>query len=148
MRKALIAAIVAAALFAVGAFAASFGVQAEDVTSGADAVDACAARVDVDFTTSYDATADDWYIDAAVVTFRDDTNALDDGCADHDLTLVLEDEAGVELPQNATYTWDFDTAGQVATFSWADNAGPLASVVGNAALLADGFQLWADVPAP
>lgn len=41
MRKWIIAAIVAGALFAVGAFAASFALNAQDVSSGADPVAAC-----------------------------------------------------------------------------------------------------------
>ncbi len=144
MRKALIAAIVAAALFAVGAFAASFGVQSEDVTSGADQVAACAERVDVDFGTSYVADDNDWRIDSAVVSFFDGSDVAEDGCNDHDLTLQLEDEAGAVLPANTTYTWN--AGGTVATFTWTGEGRPLASVVGYAALLADGFQLWADVP--
>ncbi|MCO8126706.1 hypothetical protein NHL50_05765 [Acidimicrobiia bacterium EGI L10123] len=49
MRKAIIAAIVATALFAVGAFAASFAVDSEDVASGADPVGSCATDVVVTF---------------------------------------------------------------------------------------------------
>jgi hypothetical protein len=45
MRKALIAVIVAAALFAVGAFAAQFTVTADDVASGNSAVGSCASEV-------------------------------------------------------------------------------------------------------
>jgi len=145
MRKALIAAIVAAALFAVGAFAASFGVQAEDVTSGSDQVAACVERVDVDFGTSYVDADNDWRIDNAVVSFLDAGNAADDGCMDHDLTLQLEDEAGAVLPPNTTYTWN--PAGTVATFTWTGTDRPLVNVVGYAALLADGFELWND-PTP
>src|SRR5205823_13923015 len=44
MRKWIIAAVVAAALFAIGAFAASFSLTAEDVSSGADAVATCGAN--------------------------------------------------------------------------------------------------------
>jgi hypothetical protein len=47
MRKGLIAVIVAGALFAVGAFAASFSLTAEDVSSGADAVTACGTNASV-----------------------------------------------------------------------------------------------------
>ena len=49
MRKALIAVAVATALFAVGAFAASFGVQSEDIASGTNPTTNCAASADVDF---------------------------------------------------------------------------------------------------
>jgi hypothetical protein len=146
MRKALIAAIVASALFAVGAFAASFGVQAEDVTSGSDQVERCAERVDINFGTSYVADDNDWRIDNAQVSFLTASGVADDGCKDHDLTLQLEDEAGVTLPVNTTFTWN--TARTVATFTWTGTARPLVDVVGYAALLADGFQFWADVPGP
>jgi hypothetical protein len=47
MRKGLIAVIVAGALFAIGAFAASFSLSAEDVSSGADAVAACGANAEI-----------------------------------------------------------------------------------------------------
>ena len=47
MRKGLIAVIVAGALFAIGAFAASFSLTAEDVSSGADAVAACGTNATV-----------------------------------------------------------------------------------------------------
>ncbi|MEX0948631.1 MAG: hypothetical protein WD296_07485 [Acidimicrobiia bacterium] len=47
MRKGLIAVIVAGALFAVGAFAATFSLTAEDVSSGADAVTACGTNATV-----------------------------------------------------------------------------------------------------
>ncbi len=42
MRKALIAVVVASALFAVGAFAASFAVDSENIASGSADVDGCA----------------------------------------------------------------------------------------------------------
>ena len=69
MRKVLIASAVALVLFATGAFAASFLVNSEDIASGEDDVLACADEVDVDFTTVYDGTLDDWTVDEAVLTF-------------------------------------------------------------------------------
>lgn len=51
MRKMLTATIVAMVLFAVGAFAASFALQADDVASGADEVQSCATEVNVAFNT-------------------------------------------------------------------------------------------------
>lgn len=54
MRKAIIAAIVASALFAVGAFAADFALTSEDVASGDADVVSCADEADVDFTTADD----------------------------------------------------------------------------------------------
>jgi hypothetical protein len=57
MRKWIIIAIVASALFAVGAFAASFSLTAENVSSGAQAITSCGASASVH-----------WHID--------DTNAV------------------------------------------------------------------------
>jgi hypothetical protein len=50
MRKGIVALIVAVALFAIGAFAASFTLTSEDVSSGADAVAACAPNAKVTWT--------------------------------------------------------------------------------------------------
>ena len=70
MRKAIIAAIVATALFAVGAFAASFTLRAEDVASGSNPVSSCATSVDVDFAKSPNANVGGtWPITGATVTF-------------------------------------------------------------------------------
>ncbi len=58
MRKGIIAAIVAVALFAVGAFAATFSVTTEDVASGTDSFVGVRHRASsVEFTTgAYDGT--------------------------------------------------------------------------------------------
>jgi hypothetical protein len=49
MRKGLIATAVAVALFAVGAFAASFNVDADNIASGSDPVVPCAGYVKITF---------------------------------------------------------------------------------------------------
>lgn len=71
MRKALIAAAVATALFAVGAFAASFTVRSEDIASGANDVDRCAANVDITFNdpTPPASPTGDWTVSTATATF-------------------------------------------------------------------------------
>ncbi len=106
MRKALIAVVVASALFAVGAFAASFAVNAEDVASGADTVDACAAEVDLDFETVYgddEITTDtagavtgggDWNVDNVLVTFYDDTGTPTAACAGYGANVAVMTDAG------------------------------------------------------
>jgi hypothetical protein len=104
MRKALIAVIVASALFAVGAFAASFAVNAEDVASGADDVAACAANVDVDFDdptwdgalTAPDGGTGDWKTAGTTIRFYDAsaTPALTSACNGFDLTLRVETTGG------------------------------------------------------
>lgn len=98
MRKAIIAAIVASALFAVGAFAANFTVNAEDVASGSDAVTECADAVDVDFDTVFDEESD-WDVGSAVVTFYDEADtesgyATTDDCDGFGVTLVVELDDG------------------------------------------------------
>lgn len=69
MRKALIAAIVATALFAVGAFAAEFTVNADDVASGADAVGSCADTATVEYETNPAVTDGTFLVTTAIVTF-------------------------------------------------------------------------------
>jgi hypothetical protein len=71
MRKALLGIAVATALFAVGAFAASFIVQSEDVASGADSVVACAVNVDIDFSAPELNIDGDWVVTGATATFYD-----------------------------------------------------------------------------
>ena len=53
MRKMLTATIVAMVLFAVGAFAATFDFNADDVASGVDEVKSCTSSVQTTFTTPY-----------------------------------------------------------------------------------------------
>lgn len=95
MRKALIAVIVASALFAVGAFAATFTVSSEDVASGAGAVDRCASSVEITFGTLTPPAdpASDWTVASATATFHngDPTSpvAFCDGFS-ADLALVVD----------------------------------------------------------
>lgn len=90
MRKALIAAAVATALFAVGAFAASFTVQSEDIASGANAVDKCAAFVDIAFgpLTAPPPGGVDFTVTSATATFRN-TAGLSSTCDTFNATLAL-----------------------------------------------------------
>lgn len=74
MRKALIAAIVAAALFAVGAFAAEFTLNADDVASGEAPVDACASAATVAWsTTTAVGTDGEFMATGATITFTQTT---------------------------------------------------------------------------
>lgn len=77
MRKAIIAAIVATALFAVGAFAANFTLSAEDIASGTDSVTACASHVDIDFNepTTAPAGSGDYVVNGATLSFYDSSGA-------------------------------------------------------------------------
>lgn len=147
MRKAIIAAIVASALFAVGAFAASFSVQSEDVASGSNDVVACADFVDVDFTTVYNEADNGWRVTKAVVTFYNgtaDAPVTTAGCEFFDATLVLENEENAELLPRAEVE-AVPGGSSVVEFEWATlGDAPLASAIGNAAVLVDGRSLFAN----
>jgi hypothetical protein len=97
MRKVLIATIVAMVLFAVGAFAARFAVDGEDIASGADQVSACTEEVTVDFEHgTYDEAAFDWPVTSATITAP--------GCAaDAEVTLEIHNGTNGE-PVEATGT--------------------------------------------
>ncbi len=105
MRKGILAAIVAAALFAVGAFAATFNVTSEDVASGSDSFVACAEDVDVDFDTGgYDTESGDFSVTGATATFSGG-----EGCDGKDATLVVLGIEGEELGSSSA-TVDGSTA--------------------------------------
>lgn len=72
MRKALIAAVVASALFAVGAFAANLNVTGDNLASGQDDIVQC-GDAEVEWTTDDSAAGDgDWAVTGATVTFSSD----------------------------------------------------------------------------
>ena len=142
MRKALIAVAVATALFAVGAFAASFAVQSEDTASGTDPVQSCATSAAVDFTETFNNAANNWQITAATVTLQ---GAAD--CTTADVRLVLQDDDATETVVYDNVKTDIADAvngvtfaGEVVTLVY--NTGTLApGQVWNAAILIDGLQL-------
>lgn len=141
MRKALIAVAVATALFAVGAFAASFAVNSEDVASGSDAVTRCADLVDVDFTTVYDgvAGAGDWNVTAAKLTFYDGTPgnySLTTDCAGFGAAVVVQTNASA----NAANGEVTSISGSSATINLTP-ATLKASAVSSASVLVDGENL-------
>jgi len=140
MRKALIAAAVATALFAVGAFAASFTVSSEDIASGTNPVDSCADSATVDFTEKFVAESQNWVITAAVVT-------LDGGsdCVTADVQLILQDDDNSEsFNETLEDIADADPEVEIAapdavlTFPVADL--PVAEV-DSASVLVDSLQL-------
>jgi hypothetical protein len=96
MRKAIIAAIVATALFAVGAFAASFAVDSEDIASGADPVDACAELVRITFNEPQPASSTNgggrWTVSQATATFYSNAAATSpaSACVGFDASLALD----------------------------------------------------------
>ena len=146
MRKALIAAAVATALFAVGAFAASFAVQSEDVASGGNAVTACATNVDIDFDAPELESDGTWSVDTATVRFVTSTGAaVDDTCDGFDVDLALA--TGVSPPG----TWA--TAGTGTVLEVDNNASTIdidiaetnVAVIHGASVVVDGKTLTADL---
>jgi hypothetical protein len=147
MRKALIAAIVASALFAVGAFAANFAVETEDVASGSNPVTACADAVKIEFRPA--AWAGDTYTVAGLdVTFRDATGeggalqATND-CNGKDAAVVVERTSGDTEIDNLTVT---STGTLPVTFT----AIPVSDIVGAAVLVENIYldDLGDQIPTP
>lgn len=133
MRKALLAVAVATALFAVGAFAASFGVNSEDSASGTNPVASCTTGATVTFDEGFDETSNDWNVDTATVELA---NAAT--CAGGTLTLVLQDDATGEpivFEEDALIP---AAVSGVATVTFSSVDVPVASVW-NAAVLVDGL---------
>ncbi|HEU5084054.1 MAG TPA: hypothetical protein VFU14_11995 [Acidimicrobiales bacterium] len=140
MRKALIAVIVASALFAVGALAANFTVNSEDVASGSDGVTACADSVDVDFDTDYDGTSD-WDVGSALITFYDGTTpAATTDCASFGATLAVELDGGGQQLAEATVPTGSSTV--TITLTPALKANDIVA----ASVLVDGKELNVDTP--
>lgn len=145
MRKALIAAAVATALFAIGAFAASFAVQSEDIASGANDVTACAAQVDIDFNNPVlNQTTGAWTVDGARATFRNGSDAAVDTCEGYaaELALKLGASSGVAQYSLTTYNATVATDATFVDFSW--TAMDVQQIHG-ASLVVDGKTLAADV---
>jgi len=140
MRKALIAVAVATVLFAVGAFAASFAVQSEDIASGNNAVTACAAKVDVDFTTVYD-NAGDWDVTSAVLTFYSGGTTLTTACSGFGASLAVMTTGGTPAA-----TGESTIAGSSSSVTITLSTPLKASAVTSAAVLVDGQTLTVGTP--
>jgi opacity protein-like surface antigen len=139
MRKALIAAAVATALFAVGAFAASFDIDAEDIASGSDPVQSCAASAQVDFNESFRTAQNNWVIDTVTVTL-----AGADDCLGASVELVLQDNVPTEaiVYQNTKTVVAGDISGTTVTLTYTPPVDSLTvGQVWNAAILVDGFDI-------
>jgi hypothetical protein len=147
MRKALIAAAVATALFAVGAFAASFAVQSEDVASGANDVTACAAQVDVDFADPVlVAGTGAWTVNGATVTFRNASDAAVNSCGGYgaELALKLGATAGAATYSATTYSATVGASATNVSFTFSPAID--VSTIHGASVVVDGKTLSADVP--
>jgi hypothetical protein len=144
MRKALIAAAVATALFAVGAFAASFAVQSEDSASGSNAVTACAQNARIEFDEGFSTSSSNWNINSITVTFTGGTPA---NCVGGSASLVLSGTGGAIVLQEEKVVPA--AVGGVVSVTYTptnatltDGATPLTvAEVLNAAVLVDGLQL-------
>ena len=105
MRKALIAGIVASALFAVGAFAAVIGnVNTDNVASGEGEVGSCAPTAEVEFTTDSDVIAPatgadtDWAVTAATVS-------LGSGCEGAAVDLAIGNDTVEPVGTGEPNSW-------------------------------------------
>jgi hypothetical protein len=145
MRKALIAAAVATALFAVGAFAASFAVDSEDIASGSDGVVACADKVLVDFgTPTYDSTTHKWSVNTAVLTFQTTAGAADPDCAGFVATARISTSTAADQDVEWTHAGTIPTGNTVTV----TGAAVEVSVVNGAAVLVDGKHLGTSAITP
>lgn len=138
MRKALIAVAVATALFAVGAFAASFAVQSEDSASGSNPVQSCADAATVTFNEDFDEGTNNWNVASVTVVL---TAAAD--CLNAEAQLVLQDNDGAEtIVLDQTQTVDAgEISGGVATLTYTPSGTLAVGDVWNAAVLIDGLQI-------
>lgn len=127
MRKLLLVIAAAMALFTVGAFAASFAVSSEDIASGANAVDACSASVDIEFDDAVVSSAGVWTVNGASATFADT------GCDGFDAQLAVV-AGGSDAVTSAKVT----VAGNTATFTFAPTN--VEDIV-NASIMVDGVTI-------
>lgn len=140
MRKALIAVIVATALFTVGAFAASFALEAENVSSNSTGVGSCAAKAVVNWDTSADistaVTPNDYLLTGATVTFFNSANGAENGCSGAKIDLAISNGANwINVP---AVTMGAST--NTAQFDLSALGIPVKTVVG-ASVLADGAPI-------
>ena len=143
MRKVLIGVAIASALFATGAFAANFTVSSEDIASGRNDVVACAARVDVDFTTTWSDTAQDWLVSAAVVKFYPATGTTPTAACGGYGTTVVVGTAGDASAANGEATVGATATSVTVPLSPATLT---ANAVTRAAVLVDGEELVVATP--
>lgn len=136
MRKVLIAAIVASALFAVGAFAAELTINAEDVASGQDSVDACADEVKVEFDpATWDGTNERYEVPGFVITFYDGGALTNDCDTTGGAEVVVQTSSGDnEFP-------DLDVSAGTLDHSIATGSEIAVSEIDNVAVLVEGFYL-------
>ena len=144
MRKALIAGIVASALFAVGAFAAVITtVTTDNVASGEGDVGSCATTATVEFTTSAAVTptsgpTTDWTVTAATVS-------LGSGCTGALVDLAIgNNPLGSGEPETWTDAGTCTESGTTGTFTCTVPNVPVRPIV-EVAVLANGNAIPASI---
>lgn len=144
MRKALIAGIVASALFAVGAFAAVITqVNTDNVASGEGEVASCTDLAEVEFTTSTGVTptsgaTTDWTVSAATV-------ALGADCAGATVDLAIgNNPAGSGEPTSWTDAGACNETATAGTFTCTVANAPVRPIV-EVAVLANGNAIAANL---
>lgn len=141
MRKLLVAVIAAAALFAVGAFAASFTVQSEDIASGSDGVAACAPYVDIDFDDPTASSAGEWQVSGATARFYTTTGESPTAASACD---GYRAQLAMLAPGSVSFTGDGPVSEGAVHFGFGT---PYAvSAITKASVVVDGKILTADVP--
>lgn len=142
MRKAIITVAVATALFAVGAFAASFTVQSEDIASGSDGVVACAPYVDIDFDDPVADGAAEWSVDGATARFYTATGS---GATLATTCNGFLAELALLAPGVVTDAGNAAISGGAVKFDF--TAIPVSAIT-KASVVVDGKTLTADVAPP
>jgi hypothetical protein len=139
MRKLLLVIAAAMALFTVGAFAASFAVQSEDIASGGNPVVACASNVDIDFNDpQVNSTSGAWEVTGAVVSFRNAADALVTSCSGFQAELAL-------TVSGSTTSVDADNTVGGSSVTFGFSATNVENITG-ASVMVDGKTLSVDVP--
>lgn len=153
MRKAIIAAIVATALFAVGAFAANISVTADDVASGEAPVGACGTAEVISYDTNptvvQDGDTADFRVEAATVRLT----GADCNGADVDLAIGSDSSPAVPGVYVTADDWDDAACGTGTTVDGSSGTqfdyvcefiagtGPLVRPIVEVAVLANGNSL-------
>ena len=141
MRKALIAVITAAALFAVGAFAAELTVTPDNLASGQEAVAKCGdAEVEWNTNNAVNTTTGDWTATGATVSFEDT------GCEGALVDLAVGRDTDADGIRDSWQDWSCGTmSGGAAFCSPPSGQAPAVVEVVDVAVLANGNSVQATI---
>ena len=150
MRKALIAGIVASALFAVGAFAAVIGTVSGNVASNEGDVGSCAASAEVDFETDANVSpptgaTTDFTVSGATVTLIPDAGETCEGAL---VDLAIGSDTGTDGEPDAwvNATCDPANASGVSSCDVDSTPGPAVRPIVEVAVLANGTAVPTTTP--